>query len=332
MEVSKELVGLYTKLVKVRKAVPYLQKAERGQQYAYVGSSQVLTSLREKLDEEGLLLIPNVIKTNLITKDGLNSKGQPRTTYLTELWMEYTWVDSETGAKFTVPFYAQGVDFEGEKGVGKALTYAEKYFLLKQFNIATDKDDPDRHQQKIDSTVPKYISEQQTKELYGYMEQFAKYKNVPVDSIIQTFNVTSIEKIQLHEYKNIRETILSWLVPFDNQPQGQNQTVYEQPQVNEQPPQNVPVQDAPPQYVEQTQSQPMGNITHFVITNVEEGITPNNVPYMRVTVINTESNVEQLLIANTEEGMNIVRQLPTNTPIPILTSFENGFTMFKGVA
>ena len=32
------------------------------------------------------------------------------------------------------------VDIAGEKGVGKALTYGKKYFLLKFFNIATDKD------------------------------------------------------------------------------------------------------------------------------------------------------------------------------------------------
>ena len=40
-------------------------------------------------------------------------------------------------------FYGQGVDISGEKGVGKALTYAEKYFLLKFFNIPTDEADPD---------------------------------------------------------------------------------------------------------------------------------------------------------------------------------------------
>ena len=43
---------------------------------------------------------------------------------------------------------------DGEKGVGKALTYAEKYFMLKFFNIPTDKDDPDSFQKKRGHTAP----------------------------------------------------------------------------------------------------------------------------------------------------------------------------------
>src|SRR5690606_10249645 len=49
-------------------------------------------------------------------------------------------------------WYGQGIDIAGEKGVGKALTYAEKYYLLKTFNIATDKDDPDSFQDKQEGT------------------------------------------------------------------------------------------------------------------------------------------------------------------------------------
>lgn len=337
MEQSKELAVLFQKLVKVRKAVPYLQKGEKGSQYAYVGSSQVLSALRDKLDEEGLLLIPRVIKTNLIQREGLNTKGQQRTTYFTELWLEYMWVDSETGANFTVPFYAQGVDFEGEKGVGKALTYAEKYFLLKQFNIATDKEDADRHQQKIEATLPRYISETQIAELKGYMEDFAKIKNIPVDSVIQQFNVTSIEKIEVPKYLAVRDTLLNWLQDSQKQQQQQPQptsTPSVQESYQQQPTSNVaPEQFVQPQSEPQFQSQQTnGNVQGFVITNIEEGVTPTNMPYMRVTVIDTSTNVEQLLICNTLEGMNLLRQLPMNQPLQIVTEFVNGFNMFKGVA
>jgi hypothetical protein len=64
-----------------------------------------------------------------------------------------TWVDTESGEELSIPWYGQGVDLAGEKGVGKALTYAEKYFILKQFNIPTDKDDPDAFQDKNIPTV-----------------------------------------------------------------------------------------------------------------------------------------------------------------------------------
>ena len=63
-----------------------------------------------------------------------NKKGA--LVYFTELIMTMTWINSDNPEEtIECPWYAQGVDTAGEKGVGKALTYGEKYFLLKFFNI-----------------------------------------------------------------------------------------------------------------------------------------------------------------------------------------------------
>lgn len=150
-------MNIYEKLVEVRKTVEYLQKEAKGAQYSYVSSSQVLGSLRAKMNELGLLLIPRVTGHNLLesTVEQKNKETgdvfKRTTTYFTELDMIMTWVNAEKPAEtIECPWYGQGVDIAGEKGVGKALTYAEKYFLLKQFNIPTDKDDPDSFQEKHD--------------------------------------------------------------------------------------------------------------------------------------------------------------------------------------
>ncbi len=149
-------MNVYQKLIEVRKSVPYLQKENSGSQYKYVSSSQTLSSLREKLDEHNLLLIPEVISTNVLTETVEKADGKKTTTYFTELTMQFTWVNAEKpDEKIVCPWYGQGVDIAGEKGVGKALTYAEKYFMLKFFNIATDKDDPDSFQSKGDAPPPK---------------------------------------------------------------------------------------------------------------------------------------------------------------------------------
>jgi hypothetical protein len=134
-------VNIYQKLIEVRKTVPYLQKESKGYQYSYCGSSQVLSAVKTKMDELGLLLVPRVLSHTLHPKGETDAKE-----HLTELEMEFTWVNSEKPEETIVcPWYGQGLD-TGEKGVGKALTYAEKYFMLKFFNIATDKDDPDSFQ------------------------------------------------------------------------------------------------------------------------------------------------------------------------------------------
>jgi hypothetical protein len=136
-------MGLYHKLIQIRKTCTYLKKDNQGYQFKYVSSSQTLGTLRNKMDELGVLLIPG-IKWHQVTEHA-NSKGNKE--FFTELEVEFTWMDAETGESLTCPFYAQGID-SGEKGVGKAMTYAEKYFMLKFFNIATDKDDPDAFQNK----------------------------------------------------------------------------------------------------------------------------------------------------------------------------------------
>lgn len=147
-------MNIYEKLIEVRKEVPYLQKGvyNKGQQYSYVSSSQALGAVRAKIDELGLLLIPSVIdaKFSELCK-GISEKGKETVTIITELTIEYTWLNAENPEeKFSITWYGQGIDIGGEKGVGKALTYAEKYFMLKFFNIATDKDDPDAFQDKIE--------------------------------------------------------------------------------------------------------------------------------------------------------------------------------------
>lgn len=156
-DISK--LNIYQKLAIVRESVPYLQKSQKGQQYNYVGSSDVLGALHSKINEVGVQLIPSVVghkvteqielgtQYNKYTKQNDEKK---RITYFTELDLVMKWVNNDNPSEYIeCPWYAQGVDIAGEKGVGKALTYGEKYFLLKYFNIATDKDDPDNFQDKV---------------------------------------------------------------------------------------------------------------------------------------------------------------------------------------
>lgn len=108
----------------------------------------------------GLLLIPSVSNKTVTvdTYEKTDNRGNTKRTvdYFTELEMIFTWVNAEKpDEKIECKWYGQGVDTAGEKGVGKALTYAEKYFMLKFFNIPTDNDDPDSFQSKQDDNPPK---------------------------------------------------------------------------------------------------------------------------------------------------------------------------------
>ena len=134
-------MSIYEKLLAIQGGVDKFVKDGKNtsDKYDYVSSDQVLAVVRPLLVEQKLLLIPSIVNHNLLV--GETKSGTTR--YMTELDILMTWVDCESGEKLETPYYAQGVDLAGEKGVGKALTYAEKYFFMKLFHVPTGKDDPD---------------------------------------------------------------------------------------------------------------------------------------------------------------------------------------------
>lgn len=138
-------MNLFQKLVEIQKSVRALGKNSSAgtgaSSYQYVSGSKVLDFIRPKMDELGILLVQQIdsIENERIdyqTKNGVKSE------LLSQVNMTFTWIDAESGEKLPVPFGANGMN-NWDKGLGSALTYAERYFLLKFFHIATDEDDVD---------------------------------------------------------------------------------------------------------------------------------------------------------------------------------------------
>lgn len=211
-------MNIYQKLIEVRKVVPYLQKAATGAQYKYVSSSQVLAAVREKMDEVGLMLIPSVIANRVSVTT--NAKGAQ--VYFTELDMEYTWVNAENpDEKVISRWYGQGIDTAGEKGVGKALTYAEKYFMLKYFNISTDADDPDSFQDKVDRTMPsKPITQEQVGTLKTNVLKFAEMRGKTEKDVYAALKVSDVTKLTEQDAAKVIDTLNKWIAQAQTQPQG----------------------------------------------------------------------------------------------------------------
>ena len=137
--------SLYQKLVTLQKTVrglaPNAQGGSSSAGYRYVSGSKVLDIVRPKMDELGLLLVQQVDSIENERMDYQVNSG-PKSEILTKVMMTFTWVDSESGETLPVRFGANGQN-GWDKGLGSALTYAERYFLLKFFHIATDEDDVD---------------------------------------------------------------------------------------------------------------------------------------------------------------------------------------------
>ena len=182
-------LNLQQKLIEVRKAVPYLQKAASGPQYQYVGSSQTLASVMDKMNELGILLKQEIISQRVTQFQ--TAKGALQ--FMTDADMRFTWINADDPTdREEALWQGQGVD-NGEKGIGKLATYAEKYFILKSFNIATDKDDPDAFQQKAESykPQPKKATKEQLNTLAALGKTLAQHEGVEPKTVYDRYKMTA---------------------------------------------------------------------------------------------------------------------------------------------
>lgn len=142
-------MAVYKKLHEIQTKVNGLLKDKKSFSYSYVTGDKVLKFIRPLMNELGLLLKQEVLSIENVRMD-YTAKSGPKSEILSKVMMRFTWVDIETGEKDVNDFGANGQN-EFEKGLGSALTYAERYFLLKYFHIPTDEDDIDNDlRKKID--------------------------------------------------------------------------------------------------------------------------------------------------------------------------------------
>jgi len=139
---------LYKKLLNIRKSISYIKKDSTctAMNYTYVSSSQALGAIRQKMDEEEVLLVPEITESKVDKIEG--GRG---IRYFTTLSISFTWINVNIPKeKIEIDWVGHGID-NSEKGIGKALTYAEKYFILKFFQVPTDDLDPDQFTKKVES-------------------------------------------------------------------------------------------------------------------------------------------------------------------------------------
>lgn len=146
MATTKKTMNLFQKLLEIQKVVVGLGKDSKSFGYQYVSGSKVLEHIKPMMNELGIILKQEVLDIEN-TRQDYSTKNGPKSEILTKAIMRFTWVDCETGEKDENMFAANGQN-DWEKGLGSALTYAERYFLLKYFHISTDEDDIDNPNRK----------------------------------------------------------------------------------------------------------------------------------------------------------------------------------------
>lgn len=177
-------MNIYQKLLEIQKVVNGLGKDSKSFGYKYVSGTKVLNEVKPLMNHFGLLLKQEVLSIDNERQD-YQTKSGSKSEILSKVMMRFTWVDTETGETDINLFGANGQN-DWEKGLGSALTYAERYFLLKYFHIATDEDDIDNEQRK--KTEPIKVVPAQTQTSVNYKPSLENCQKF--DALMLSANIT----------------------------------------------------------------------------------------------------------------------------------------------
>lgn len=186
-----EKLNLKQKLVAIRKKIGVLQKTEQGNKGAkYVDPAVVLLKIREAMDEHGVLLTIEIIDQKNTQVSAPTSNNPNNVDYLCENTMSYTWHDIDSTDTLSCHWSSVGSHMQDPSmAFGGSLTYSERYFLLKFFQVPTTKDDPEFLKEK--SGIVKYLDEKQISQITDMLSALDK----TVDDYCEYLNVKSLEDV-----------------------------------------------------------------------------------------------------------------------------------------
>lgn len=142
-------MNLYQKINELKKCVTSFTKDDKTTgygAYTFTSGSQVLSAIKPKMEELGLLFMPvNATHKDWQTFNYTNKNGDEKTDFIVQGELVYEWINADDPTeRQTVHFEYYGQQNDISKAFGSALTYSERYLLLKSLGAPTDEDDPDR--------------------------------------------------------------------------------------------------------------------------------------------------------------------------------------------
>lgn len=201
-------MNIFQKISEVMKAIEYLTKDDKVEfgttKYKAISEEKVTTAVRKELVKQGIVIIPIMQEstvTELIrTEKSVNQRADVHTKYRIQN------ID-DVNDFIEVESNGSGVDTQ-DKAVGKAMTYAYKYMLLRTFAIPTG-EDPDKissaetdYKMKTEIDGEKLITKSQVQALNKSIEN-ANIKDDVVELILGQYGYTSTNEIKIKDYMQI---------------------------------------------------------------------------------------------------------------------------------
>ena len=181
-------LNIYQKLAKIRKQVEIMKKDARAYGYNYVKEEDILAKVTAFMEEYSLALtpaiVPGTMKVNPYTYKKTKSTKQGAiyeenvNENLVYADMTYTWTNVENPEEtIVIPWVMVGQQADASQAFGSGLTYTNRYFLLKYFNVSTSDDDPDAwraKQREAEDAAAKMVADELVKVIDGTIKDFMK--------------------------------------------------------------------------------------------------------------------------------------------------------------
>ncbi|MFW7000005.1 ERF family protein [Streptococcus pyogenes] len=218
MSEEKQELNLFQKIADVKANIDGFTKDAKSYNYSYVSGSQVLHRIRNKMIENNLLLVPKTSEENYkqIDVTRFNKKaGREITTseFIVEMKLTYVWINADKPEEqFEVTFYAVGQQDDVSKAHGTALTYAERYFLMKFFNIPTDEDDADAKEKQEKYSKPNVQKVGELKQdIFSFIDLMKERgREITEEQVKKELNITDYTKLSNGQIANAIQNLKAW--------------------------------------------------------------------------------------------------------------------------
>lgn len=200
-------MNIFEKINAVMKEIEYLTKDDQVSfgttKYKAISEEKVTTAVRNELVKQGIVIIP--VEQQSENKELIRTEKSVN--MLTSVHVKYRIQNIEDSNDYIeVESNGTGVDTQ-DKGVGKAMTYAYKYMLLRTFAIPTGEDPDKISSAEIDDKIAieadnTIISDTKATALENSITN-NNLSDKTVTEILNKFGYTNTREIKLRDYMPI---------------------------------------------------------------------------------------------------------------------------------
>ncbi len=147
MNIYQRMAAITAELKTVEKELTV--KTTNTSSYKAVSERNIIDAVKPLEEKYGVYSYPisrDVIESNTIKSDSVyedthgNKKTTPKTVYMTRIKTVYRFVNIDKPEEYIeTTSFSEGIDSQ-DKGSGKAMTYADKYALMKAYKVSTGED------------------------------------------------------------------------------------------------------------------------------------------------------------------------------------------------